>query len=65
MKELKMIGTYFAVISIIVILVVIIDTVRCLYGNYLAMITAFTFLGLISIGMIKFRKQLIEYFESD
>ena len=65
MKGLKMIGTYFAVISIIVILVVIIDTVRCLYGNYLAMITAFTFLGLISIGMIKFRKQLVEYFESD
>ena len=65
MKELKMIGTYFAVISIIVILVVIIDIVRCLYGNYLAMITAFTFLGLISIGMIKFRKQLVEYFESD
>ena len=65
MQELKMIGTYFTVISIIVILVVIIDTVRCLYGNYLAMITAFTFLGLISIGMIKFRKQLVEYFESD
>ena len=65
MKELKMIGTYFAVISIIVILVVIIDIVRCLYGNYLAMITAFTVLGLISIGMIKFRKQLVEYFESD
>ena len=65
MKGLKMIGTYFAVISIIVILVVIIDIVRCLYGNYLAMITAFTFLGLISIGMIKFRKQLVEYFESD
>ena len=65
MKELKMIGTYFTVISIIGILVVIIDTVRCLYGNYLAMITAFTFLGLISIGMIKFRKQLVEYFESD
>ena len=65
MKELKMIGTYFTVISIIVILVVIIDTVRCLYGNYLAMITAFTFLGLISIGMIKFRKPLVEYFESD
>lgn len=65
MKELKMIGTYFTVISIIVILAVIIDIVRCLYGNYLVMITAFTFLGLIGIGMIKFRKQLIEYFESD
>ena len=65
MKELKMIGTYFAVISIIVILVVIIDIVRCLYGDYLAMITAFTFLGLIGIWIIKFRKQLVEYFEND
>lgn len=65
MKELKMIGTYFAVISIIVILVVIIDTVRCLYGNYISVVMVFTFLGLIGIGMIKFRKQLVEYFESD
>ena len=65
MKELKMIGTYFTVISIIVILVVIIDTVRCLYGDYISVVMAFTFLGLIGIGMIKFRKQLVEYFESD
>lgn len=65
MKELKMIGTYFTVISIIVILVVIIDTVRRLYGNYISVVMVFTFLGLIGIGMIKFRKQLVEYFESD
>ena len=65
MQELKIIGSYFVVIAVIVILVVIIDTVRCLYGDYISVVMAFTFLGLIGIGMIKFRKQLVEYFESD
>lgn len=65
MIELKIIGTCFAVISIIVILSVIIDAVRCLYGDYISVVTAFTFLGLIGIGMIKFRKRIVKYFECD